>query len=69
MTTSLIGNPPASGIAVRCWSLPRLLRALLGSRREIHRISALARHERLQRGYRHVPRRVWDRHSALFVER
>jgi hypothetical protein len=69
MTNLLIGNPPASGRAVRCWSLARLLRALLGARREIRKISVLARRERLQRGYRHVPQRLWDRHSALFVER
>jgi len=55
-------------------ALPRrfffhLLRALLRTRREIHRLSAQARRDRLQLGYRHLPQRVWNRHSALFIDR
>ena len=51
------------------WSVAGLFRALFVTRREIKRISAQARRERLSRGYRRVPQRVWDRRSALFIER
>lgn len=51
------------------WSVKRLLLVLLRTRQEIRRISLLARRERLQLGYQRVPQRVWDRRSALFIDR
>lgn len=50
------------------WSLTDLFRSLFRTRREIKRISVLARRERLQQGYRWVPQRVWDRRSALLID-
>ena len=69
MTNILVGTPLSSGLAAHRWSLSRLFQTLLGSRREARKISALARRERLRLGYRHIPQRVWDRRSALFIER
>lgn len=51
------------------WSLRGWLKALCDSRRELQRVSRLARRHRLRMGYRHIPQRVWDRRSALFIER
>jgi hypothetical protein len=58
----------AGATAQNRWSLSGLLRALFSAHREMSGITALARRERLQQGYRHIPRRVWDRRSALFIE-
>jgi hypothetical protein len=69
MTDILLDKPFSAEDPVSRWSLHRLLRAFLRTRREVHRISVLSRRERLQRGYRHIPRRLWDRRSALFIER
>jgi hypothetical protein len=51
------------------WSLRGWLKSLLESRRELLRVTQRARRERRRLGFRHVPQRVWDRRSALFVER
>jgi hypothetical protein len=51
------------------WRLYKLLQTLLRERREMVRITERARLERLQRGYGHIPSRLWDRRSALFIER
>jgi hypothetical protein len=69
MTQLLLGEPLSTSEASRRWSLPGMVRALLSTRREIRKVSVLARRERLQRGYQHIPQRVWDRRSALFIER
>lgn len=45
------------------------LQALRQAHRERLRACRLARRERLRMGYRHIPQRLWDRRSALFVER
>jgi len=67
MTTTLVNKPYISSPATQDRSLSGMIRAMLGTRREILKITALARRERLQRGYRHVPQRVWDRRSALLL--
>jgi hypothetical protein len=51
------------------WNLAGLFNALLRTRREIKRIELLAERERLQLGYQRIPQRVWDRRSALFIDR
>jgi hypothetical protein len=53
----------------RSWSLRGWLKNLLQSRQELLRVTRLARRERRRLGFRHIPQRVWDRRSALFVER
>ena len=50
-------------------SLCGMLRAWLGTRREVLGILRHARRARTQYGYGHVPRRVWDRRSAWIIER
>lgn len=50
-------------------SLRDWLKSLLESRRELLRVTQRARRERRRLGYQHIPQRVWDRRSALFVER
>ncbi len=50
-------------------SVTALIGALRRQHREMRRISELARRERLALGYARIPARVWDRRSALFMER
>lgn len=69
MTDILLEKPFSVHDPVSRWSLAGLVRAALRTRREVRRISALSRRERLHRGYRHIPQRLWDRRSALFIER
>lgn len=69
MTNLLVSTPLSPGLTAHRWSLSRLFQTLISRRREARKISALARRERLRLGYRHIPQRVWDRRSALFVER
>lgn len=51
------------------WSLRSWFRTLKASRQQRLRATRLARRDRLRLGYRHIPQRIWDRRSALFVER
>ena len=69
MTQVLLSEPLPSRETPCRWSLSGMVRALLSTRREVRRVSSLARRERLQQGYRHIPQRIWDRRSALFIER
>ena len=64
LTHNLSGSTsPKSG-----WLVPGLIRAMLSTRRDMRKISALAQRQRIQLGYRRVPQRVWDRRSALFID-
>lgn len=51
------------------WSLRGWLQGLRQARLERLHVSRLARRDRLRMGYRHIPQRLWERRSALFVER
>ncbi len=69
MMNAMFGKAvPASDMAGQM-SVKSLLLALLSTRREIRRISRLARRERLRLGFQRVPQHVWDRRSALFIDR
>lgn len=65
--TNLSAN--CAGDACRGGWLPAWIDGLRAARRERLRASRLARRERLRMGYKHIPQRVWDRRSALFLER
>jgi hypothetical protein len=69
MAGTLIETSPVHQPATLGWSPASVLRALLHNRRESLRISRRARRQRLELGYGHIPQRLWDRRSALFVER
>lgn len=66
--TQLITAPVANG-STQKWSLANLFRALVCTRRKIRRIAFLAERQRLELGFQHVPQRVWERRSALFIDR
>lgn len=55
--------------AVERWCLIALLQSLLRRRREMVRITERARRERARLGLGHLPQRLWDRRSALFIDR
>ena len=66
---SMLTNSLSSSISPKSgWSLPGLIRAMLSTRRDMRKISALAQRQRIPLGYRRVPQRVWDRRSALFID-
>jgi hypothetical protein len=69
MTNTLADKSSVPDATVHRWSPASLLQTWLSTRREVRGISTLARRERLRLGFGHVPQRVWDRHSALFIER
>jgi hypothetical protein len=69
MASSMFHESLSPQLAARGWSLSTALKALLRTRREALSISRQARSQRLKLGYGHVPQRVWDRRSALFIER
>ncbi|MGD8842503.1 MAG: hypothetical protein PVJ83_03420 [Gammaproteobacteria bacterium] len=70
MAGTLIENSPVQQPpATFGWSPAAALRALLRSRRESLSIARRARRQRIELGYGHIPQRLWDRRSALFVER
>jgi hypothetical protein len=69
MVEILVDTTHSGAPRLQHWSATTVIQALLRSRRQAHAIAARARRQRVPLGYSHIPARVWNRRSALLVER
>jgi hypothetical protein len=68
MTDILADTALTAGSRAHHGSTSAAIQALLRSRREVRAIVRRAARLRLALGYAHIPKRVWNRRSALIVE-